>query len=88
MSAPHGVRELLALAHDPRRGEPGEEVNPAGSLVHVALLLNRSVHAVSDDDARTLRDAAHAAGASAEMVAAALRLRDRRVAEDVQVIEL
>ena len=88
MNPAQQYREMRAAAENVPAGVLGEAGASGGTLVHVALLLNRSVHAVSDEDARTLRDAAHAAGASAEMVAAALRLRDRRVSEDVQVVEL
>lgn len=91
MSALHQARHLRALAEQadkPPAGGGGE--GPAGralDLVSIGLLLNRSVHALSDDDARLMRDTAHRAGASPQLLAAAQRLRDKRRAEDVTVVE-
>jgi two-component sensor histidine kinase len=54
------------------------------NLVELGLLLYRSVHVLEDEDARLMREAAHRAGANAALIASALRLRDERVAADVQ----
>lgn len=71
---------------DGDRGEGGAVRAPRMNLIEIGLYLYRSVHVLGDDEARQMREAAHRAGASAALVAAALRLRDQRKAADVQVI--
>jgi hypothetical protein len=58
------------------------------NLIEIGLYLYRSVHVLDDDESRLMREAAHRAGANAALVASALRLRDQRLAADVQRVEV